>query len=247
MVSNQTGKTIDFKRDGDMFVFLMPNEEVKIFVVFKKIESEFVYDKDYTIKVTNVENAAINVLVNRQQSSSAKEDDLITIVCQPGLGYSVEAHNVMSGTEVVESTMESENTFSFIMPANAVDVSADFSEIAYAVKSVGSNMQKAANLVAMTCGTNELKVKETLMESVASQQVLISVTPQEGYRVKSIDVKKAHTMEIPFVHQCRTACGRDSTAQLQLRRFRGAPRVLNWHFQSLERFVLKSKSTYSKV
>ena len=119
------GDKVECERDGETYFFKMPGKPVIIEVTFNETEPDeptFVYDQDYSIKVVDVENGKAFILVNGQQTYTAKEDDVVTVMCQPDLGYTVSALSILNGDAEVDYALEDENTFSFIMPDNDVTI-----------------------------------------------------------------------------------------------------------------------------
>ena len=79
-------------------------------------------EKTYSVTVVQPENGSLTV-----SEDKAKEGDKITIIVSADDGYKLKGVKaVMEDDSVVELTEEADHSYSFVMPAGAVSVSAEF-------------------------------------------------------------------------------------------------------------------------
>ena len=130
----------------------------------------------YEVDLAEPQNGAIEV-----SAAVAAEGDKVVVTATPNEGYeleSVSVRGVKSDIAVQVVTDEVTGEMSFIMPNDAVVVSATFKEIAYPI----------TYAIGMQNGTVEGPV-----ESVAGEKVTLTVTPAEGYELENLTITCAES------------------------------------------------------
>ena len=99
----------------------------------KTVESKFIEIPRYTISVDGgLSNGTISFVVNGSESSTAKENDTITVIPSAAEGYEVETVNYHDGSSAY-SVVKTEHGYSFIMPAKDVTLTATWKAKQYTI------------------------------------------------------------------------------------------------------------------
>lgn len=102
------------------YTFVMPAEEVAAQATFTKVDTPITYG----ISVQGAQNGTIGTSV-----PEAEEGEVVTITLVPDTGYASKGVSVLtSGGASVTAHKVNENTYTFVMPAQRVDVSATFAK-----------------------------------------------------------------------------------------------------------------------
>ncbi|MBP3738366.1 MAG: leucine-rich repeat protein [Muribaculaceae bacterium] len=148
--------------------FTMPAANVTINATFAEIPPVL-----YTITVAETENGTVVA-----DKAEAEEGETVTLTVTPAEGYQLDALTVMNGEVEVEVV---DNAFT--MPAGNVTVTATFAEIPPVTYPI--------NVVAAENGT----VVADPTAAAIGQTVTLTVTPAEGYQLKTITVNAGYEIQ----------------------------------------------------
>ena len=148
--------------------FTMPAGNVTVTATFAEIPPVL-----YTITVAETENGTVVA-----DKAEAEEGETVTLTVTPAEGYQLDALTVMNGEVEVEVV---DNTFT--MPAGNVTVTATFAEIPPVTYPI--------NVVAAENGT----VVADPTAATIGQTVTLTVTPAEGYQLKTITVNAGYEIQ----------------------------------------------------
>ena len=148
--------------NGDgTYTFTMPVGAVEITAAFEKV--------DYDVTVGPAENGAVTADVE-----TAQVGDTVTLTVTPDAGYQLAADSLKVNDGAVELTDNGDGTYTFTMPAGAVEITAAFEKVDYDVL-VGT-----AENGSLTADVETAQVGDT---------VTLTAAPDEGYRLKAGSLK----------------------------------------------------------
>ena len=146
--------------------FKMPAGDVTVNAKFEKIE-----EKTYKV----IPNVQENGTVSAEPNQNIKAGDTVTLTLKPDNGYALKTLEVNSGTgKKVETTRVNNNTYTFIMPESNVGVNVYFEEKQTETYSITVKPSQSGSVTAD---------KET---AKANGTVTLTVTPEEGFEIKSV-------------------------------------------------------------
>ena len=120
-------------------------------------------------------NGSVTVMMDEAAVSSAYSGDSVNVNVVPEEGYEPDTLTVKQGEADVEVTAGEDGSYTFIMPAGEVTVSAAFKAIIYSV-----TVSEADH------GT----VSADKAEAAVGETVSLTVTPEEGYELDVLTVKQ---------------------------------------------------------
>lgn len=175
-----TDKTVDVKKVNDKkFTFTMPEANVDVTITFKS----YVATYDVTCIPGDVGYAIAKV--GSDWAEKVEAGTVITL--KPQLnenGYEFDKFEVTKKSDNSAVTVNSDNTFT--MPADAVNVKVVFKKVPYDIKVVYDVIMGKAETNKSEAG-NKAYVKDT---------VEITLTPETGYKVKSVTYKDAENKDV---------------------------------------------------
>jgi hypothetical protein len=148
--------------------FTMPIGAVTISATFKKI--------DYALTIPEgIEHGTVAIA---GEKNTAQIGDEVTLITTPDAGYELDAITVTdaNGNPITVTNGK------FIMPAGAVTISVTFKKIVYTIN-IDSNI---------TGGT----IAASPATATMGEEITLTVTPNEGYNLKTLTVKDAAGNEI---------------------------------------------------
>ncbi|HIR51851.1 MAG TPA: hypothetical protein IAB39_00405 [Candidatus Onthovicinus excrementipullorum] len=143
------------------YTFTMPNGDVTVTASFEK--------GDYAVTVGTAENGAVTADVE-----TAQVGDTVTLTVTPDAGYQLTADSLKVNDGAVSVTDNGDGTYTFTMPAGAVEITAAFEKVDYDVL-VGT-----AEHGSLTADVETAQVGDT---------VTLTVAPDAGYRLKADSLK----------------------------------------------------------
>ncbi|WP_026528314.1 InlB B-repeat-containing protein [Butyrivibrio sp. VCD2006] len=152
--------TVSVTTKDNIATFKMPAADVKVSATFKK--------KSYSITIASVENGSV-----KAHTSSATMGEKITVTTTPESGYVTDKVTVKDEDGKDVTVKESENGYSFTMPAGNVTVTATFKKISYSV----------------TASSSENGSIETTSTATKGDTVTITTIPDSGYETDKVTVK----------------------------------------------------------
>ena len=189
--------------------FLMPNAKIKV-VAYVEAQSVPVYSK-------NLENCTVKFVKSLADTatevSSYKVDDTAVLIVNPKAGYTVAASQVrvtgaVSGSAIALTTINvtaTELKFSFVIPAEGVDVNVDVAKTSYVVKlsSAASDADLAGKLVVKIgpYGVPTVLTTGDLVKAAVGEGVYIDLTDElkaQGYTLTKIITTTASTGRIDY-------------------------------------------------
>lgn len=171
-VSTKSGKAVGVSARNGGYVFTMPAEEVLVRASFKQVTTT-----TYGIEVVRSVNG-----ITELSATSAAEGTRIGITTKPDSGYTASSVQVKDASgHTITVTKDSENHYSFTMPAGKVEVSATYTQGGTTNPGTGYrvNIQSATNGV----------VTANPDQAPAGTQVTLSVTSSFGYQLNSLTVR----------------------------------------------------------
>lgn len=171
-VNTRSGKAVGVSAQNGAYVFTMPAEEVLVRASFKQATTA-----TYGIEVVRSVNGITELSV-----TSASEGTCIGITTKPDSGYTVSAVQVKDASgRTITVTKDSENHYSFTMPAGKVEVSATYTQGSTTNPTTGYrvNIQPATNGV----------VTASPDRTPAGTQVTLNVTANSGYQLGTLTVR----------------------------------------------------------
>lgn len=152
---------------GGDYTFTMPNCNVTVEVVFEKT--------DYSITVVNDDTQGT---VTTQDKANV--GDVVKVKVEPKKGYELDELTVTyaDGQKSVALTKTGTNNYTFTMPAADVTVTATYKTVTYT-----ASLDKTGKGTIRLNGHNTTKIDANYKDTVS-----IQVSPDEGWRVKSITV-----------------------------------------------------------
>lgn len=165
---------------GGDYTFTMPNCDVTVSVVLKKI----------TYNIETVSDAAKGSVVT-VPADSANVDDVVKVNVTPEKGYKLDDLTVTyaDGEKSAALTKISDNNYTFTMPAADVTVTAVYTEITYTAA-----LDKEGNGTVRLNGFNTTRI-----EADYNDTVTVSVTPDEGWELKSVEVAGGDVEVLPEI------------------------------------------------
>lgn len=153
---------------ANTWTFTMPNDNVTVIVVFKKI--------DYAITLPTVDGGTISVMKGTQPVTTANMGDEITLGNTPNEGWQFVSYSVKDAAgndiDVTNGT--------FIMPIGAVTISATFEKIDYAL-TIPEGIEHGTVAIAGNNTTAQI-----------GDEVTLITTPDAGYELDAITVTDAN-------------------------------------------------------
>lgn len=171
-VSTKSGKAVGVSARNGGYVFTMPAEEVLVRASFKQVTTT-----TYGIEVVRSVNGITELSV-----TSAAEGTRIGITTKPDSGYTASSVQVKNASgHTITVTKDSENHYSFTMPASKVEVSATYTRGGTTNPGTGYrvNIQSATNGV----------VTANPDQAPTGTQVTLNVTANSGYHLKTLTVR----------------------------------------------------------
>lgn len=167
-------------RNGGDYTFTMPNCDVKVDVVLKKV--------DY--KITTVSDP-VQGKVTTTPAGGANVGDVVKVKVAPEKGYKLEdlAVTYEDGKKSVALTKVSENNYTFTMPAADVTVTAVYTEVTY--KAV---LEKEGKGTVRINGFNTTKIDADYLDKVT-----VNITPDAGWELISLKVAGGDVAVTPAV------------------------------------------------
>ena len=171
------GETVNLKRTGDnTYQFTMPAAPVIIDARFEQAT--------FAIDVAPMEHGSIRVQSDGQETTTARYEKTVSLTVLPDSGYELKSlrvtHNDDSHTEV-NIYRESRNHYYFYMPASNVTITA-------VIGPVGETI--TVNITG--CGT-VVPDKDVVP---AGEPVTLTVTPEEGWELSSLQVFNSQSDEL---------------------------------------------------
>lgn len=171
------GETVNLKRTGDnTYQFTMPAAPVIIDARFEQAT--------FAIDVAPMEHGSIRVQSDGQETTTARYEKTVSLTVLPDSGYELKSlrvtHNDDSHTEV-NIYRESRNHYYFYMPASNVTITA-------VIGPVGETI--TVNITG--CGT-VVPDKDVVP---AGETVTLTVTPEEGWELSSLQVFNSQSDEL---------------------------------------------------
>ncbi|MFR8011829.1 MAG: InlB B-repeat-containing protein [Clostridia bacterium] len=157
---NDGAVTVTDNGDGT-YTFTMPAGAVEITAAFEKV--------DYDVTVGTTGNGAVTADVE-----TAQMGDTVTLTVTPDEGYQLAAGSLKVNGGAVTVTDNGDGTYTFTMPASAVEITAAFEKVDYDV------MVGTAENGAITADVETAQVGDT---------VTLTVTPDEGYQLAAGSLK----------------------------------------------------------
>ena len=128
--------------------------------------------QDFSITCTTPTNGTLSA-----DKTTAERYDVVTITATPASGYALQSLKVLQGTKEIRTTAAGTNTYTFVMPAGDVTISAIYS-VPYSI----------------TCNTptnGTLSVDKTTCAMTGT--VTITTSPSNGYELESVKVMQGTT------------------------------------------------------
>ncbi|MBO4871075.1 MAG: leucine-rich repeat protein [Muribaculaceae bacterium] len=179
-----TPETLDLEVIVDEnYQFTMPADNVTVSATFSLIPPTM-----YTITIDeNIENGTVTA-----DKAEAEEGEIVTLTVTPAEGYQLE--NITVTPETLDLEVIVDENYQFTMPADNVTVSATFSEIPPVI------VENAITFEAeIEHATIEVSVEGEAIESgelvAEGTEVIVTVTPENGYKVASVTVETVDTAE----------------------------------------------------
>lgn len=170
-VSTKSGKAIGVSAQNGAYVFTMPAEEVLVRASFKQATTV-----SYSIEVVRSVNG-----VTELSATSAAEGTRIGITTKPDSGYATSSVQVKDyAGHTITVTKDSENHYSFTMPAGKVEVSATYTQ--------GSTTSPTGYHVNIQSATNGV-VTASPSQAPTGTQVTLNVTANSGYQLNTLTVR----------------------------------------------------------
>ncbi len=142
-------------------------------------DAEYTFEKPLADTVVSVVFEAIDYGIAKADTANgsfsvpetAHYDDTVTVAVSPDAGYRVKAVSVVPEADITVAAADAEYTFA--MPAEGVKVTVEFEKIVYGVSTAGA-----------AGGTYGVNADTATIGDV----VTVTVSPDEGYRVKTVSV-----------------------------------------------------------
>lgn len=179
--------------DDGTYTFTMPEGNVTVTTVFEK--------NSYTVTVddSGQSNGAVDI-----EPESAKAGEKVTLTATPNSGYHFKEWNVTSGNVTLTDTEKTTNPLTFIMPAGDVKIEAVFEK-----DSVPSRPSGGGGGGGSSSSSSSITIEQPEHGKITSNRpsasrgtsVTLTVTPDDGYQMKSLTVTDSQNNAIKLTDQ----------------------------------------------
>ncbi|NMW85023.1 LPXTG cell wall anchor domain-containing protein [Peptoniphilus sp. AGMB00490] len=162
------GNDVTANVSNNNYTFVMPESNVTVNAIFEQIP-------ETTYKT--IINVQENGTVTASPKENIKAGETVTLTLNPNPGYQFKSIDVNSTEGPVETTKVNDNTVTFAMPASDVGINVYFVPIPptnYSINIDGS--------------IEHGKVSASTTSAAEGAEVILTVTPDEGYKVESVTV-----------------------------------------------------------
>ena len=183
-VTDAAGSDVETtKQEDGSYTFVMPSGDVTIKATFKEVAPEVVI---YKINLKNPENGTVKI------DKEAAENSLAKLTVVPDEGYVVDQVTVRTvDGKVVDITDEGAGVYSFTMPASDVDVEVTF-------KAEGA-VEKTYKVTVADSKNGKVTVPQKTYK--AGEKVVLTATPDKGYKLDTISATTKEGKEIKLQKQ----------------------------------------------
>jgi|GEM_PF-3907272 len=192
IVTDSEGKSIETTPTTDgKYTFIMPANAVTVKAIFEANSYAITVDR-------NIEDGTVDI-----NPESAKAGETVTLTATPNSGYHFKKWNVVSGDVTLDD--KTKNPITFIMPAGDVKIEAVFEKDSVPSRPSGGgggSGSSSSSDYSITIEQSEHgKVTSNRLNAGRGTAVTLTVTPDDGYQMKSLTVTDSRNNAIQLTDQ----------------------------------------------